>query len=198
MSQSPQDINLITMKPTLEQLIDINSDGEPVITGTEVRVEEILSKMAVGWFLGDIMEAYEFPTDKPILAAVAYAASLPLQHPLATKLHQYREHLKQKVRGILTELKQCFKVLYGSQLVQIVLFGSQARGEPNPGSDIDVLVVLKEPVNFEIEDKLLSEVVAELSLRYTEVINCILVNDEDFQYSQEPLLRNVRLEGIVI
>ena len=195
----------LIMEPTLErqfdieqQLIDTDSYGRPVIVGTGITVEAILSKLAAGWFLGDIMEAYEFPNDKPILAAFAYAASLPLQHPLATKLHQYREHLKQKVRGILTELKQCFKVLYGSRLVQIVLFGSQARGEPNPGSDIDVLVVLREPVNFEIEDKLLSEVVAELSLRYTEVINCILINENDFQYSQEPLLRNVRLEGIVI
>lgn len=145
------------MEPTLEQLIDmIDTDpsGSPVIAGTEVTVEEILSQLAAGWFLGDIMEAHGWTTDKPVLAAVAYAESLPPQHPLAMKRNQYREHLKQKVRGILTEVKQHFEALYGSRLVQIVLFGSQARGDANPGSDIDILVVLKGPVDYKLPHRI--------------------------------------------
>lgn len=173
-------------------------EGEPIISGTSITVAEILNKLTEGWCLSDIMETYSFPTDKPILNAVAYTELLPFQHPLANKLKQYREHLKQKVSAILTELKQCFEVLYGEQLVQIVLFGSQARGDANPGSDIDVLVVLKGPVDFEVENSLPSRVLAELSLRHTEVLNCIFMNDFDFQHSQEPLLRNIRQEGVFI
>lgn len=183
---------------TQEQLIGPNSKGEPVIAGTGVTVEEVLSKVATGGFLGDIMEAYEFSTDKPIMAAVAYAESLPPQHPLATKLRQYREKLKQKVRGILIELRQRLKMLYGDRLLQVILFGSQARGDANPGSDIDVLVVLKGSVDSEVEDSLPSQILAELSLRYSEVINCIFMSDFDFQHSQDPLLRNIRREGVVI
>jgi predicted nucleotidyltransferase/uncharacterized protein (DUF433 family) len=181
-----------------EYLIETDSYGEPVLAQTGVTVEEILSKMAAGWFLGDIMKVYQFSTDKPIMAAVAYAESLPPRHCLATKLHQYREQLKQKVRGILTELRQRLKMLYGERLVQVVLFGSQARCDANPGSDIDVLVVLEGAVNSEDDNLLPSELLAELSLRYSEVINCIFMSDFDFQYSQEPLLRNVRREGVVI
>ncbi len=181
-----------------QQLIDTDSYDRPVITQTKVTVEEILSKMATGWFLGDIMEAYEFPTDKPILAAVAYAESLPAQDRVATKLNQYREYLKQKVTSILTELKQRLKNLYGERLVQIVLFGSQARGNANPGSDIDVLIVLKGQVDSEVESLPPNKLLAELSLQYSEVISCIFMSDFDFQHSQEPLLRNVRREGVVI
>ena len=82
--------------------------------------------------------------------------------------------------------------------MQVVLFGSQARGNPNPGSDIDVLVVLEEPFDSEYENSLLSEILAELSLRHSEVINCVLMSEADFQHSQELLLSNVRREGIVI
>ena len=82
--------------------------------------------------------------------------------------------------------------------MQVVLFGSQARGDANPASDIDVLVVLKGPFDSEVENSLSSKLLAELSLRYSEAISCIFISDFDFQHSQEPLLRNVRQEGVVV
>lgn len=186
------------MELVLEQKISINLEGKPVITGSSVTLKEILEKLAAGYFLGDIMGIGGFSTDKPILAAVAYAESLPLKHPLAILLQQYRHNLKQKVEGILIALKRCFQELYGECVVQLILFGSQARGDAKPGSDIDVLVVLKELINFELENQQMSEIVAQLSLRYTEVINCIFVDENAFQHRQEPLLRNVRLEGAIV
>lgn len=36
---------------------------------------------------------------------------------------------------------------YGERLKQLVLFGSQARGDADPESDIDLLVVLAGPVD---------------------------------------------------
>lgn len=186
------------MEEILVQQIDIDSERRPVIAGTSVSVEEILEKLAAGYLLGDIMDICGFSTDRSILAAVIYAESLPLKHPLAILLQQYRQNLKQKVKGMLTELMYCFKELYRERLVQLVLFGSQARGNAKPGSDIDVLVVLKEAADCEIENQQMSEIVAQLSLRYTEVINCIFVDENAFQYSQEPLLRNVRREGAIV
>lgn len=78
------------------------------------------------------------------------------------------------------------------------MFGSQFRGDAKLVPDVDVLVVLKEPVDFEIEDQQMSEIVAQLSLQYTEVINCIFVDENAFQHSQEPLLCNVRQEGVIV
>ena len=54
--------------------------------------------------------------------------------------------MNKNLTTILAELRQQLEAVYGSRLVKLVLFGSQARGDAEPGSDIDVLVVLKGPV----------------------------------------------------
>jgi predicted nucleotidyltransferase len=38
----------------------------------------------------------------------------------------------------LTTLRDYFQVVYGSQLVHLILFGSQARQEAHSDSDIDI------------------------------------------------------------
>ena len=54
------------------------------------------------------------------------------------------------VKRILRKLCKRFKVVYGDQLAHMVLFGSRARGDAEPDSDIDVLVVLHGSVNPDI------------------------------------------------
>jgi predicted nucleotidyltransferase len=51
-----------------------------------------------------------------------------------------------KLKNILTQLRSHFEQLYGDRLTEMVLYGSQARGDAHPDSHIDVLVVLKAPV----------------------------------------------------
>jgi predicted nucleotidyltransferase len=55
--------------------------------------------------------------------------------------------MNKKLTAILAELRRRFEALYGARLVQMLLFGSQARGDAEPGSDIDVLVVLRGEVS---------------------------------------------------
>jgi predicted nucleotidyltransferase len=43
---------------------------------------------------------------------------------------------------ILQEFCHGLEQIYGSRLVRVVLFGSQARDEAEPDSDIDVMLVL--------------------------------------------------------
>jgi predicted nucleotidyltransferase len=47
---------------------------------------------------------------------------------------------------IVARLRRRFQVLYGERLVKLILYGSQARRDAGPYSDIDILVVLKSPV----------------------------------------------------
>ena len=49
------------------------------------------------------------------------------------------------VNKILKELNQGLKLLYGDKLKGVFLFGSYARGEQDPESDFDVLIVLTLP-----------------------------------------------------
>jgi predicted nucleotidyltransferase len=48
---------------------------------------------------------------------------------------------------LLNELKSSLVELYGDRLFSVILFGSHARGEATSESDIDVMIVLADPVN---------------------------------------------------
>ncbi len=100
---------------------------------------------------------------------------------------------------ILSELKQRLRSLYGDTLVKMVLYGSQARGDAVPDSDVDVLVVLKDDhlsPSAEITRTLPD--VAEVSLNHDIVISCVFIPATRFEHEQSPLLLNVRREGTVI
>lgn len=103
-----------------------------------------------------------------------------------------------KVQLILIELRRCFEVLYAERLVHLVLFGSQARGDAEPSSDIDVLVVLKGQVSPGEEIARTSEIKAALSLQYDVVISCTYVSADRYATERSPLLLNVRREGIIV
>jgi len=46
---------------------------------------------------------------------------------------------KKYVHSLITGIKECYK----DNLVSLVIFGSYARNENNPKSDIDILIVLE-------------------------------------------------------
>jgi len=79
-----------------------------------------------------------------------------------------------------------------------MLFGSQARGDADPGSDIDVLVVLEGQVRPGEEIRRTLDPVAELSLENNVVFSCIFVPRERFENELSPLLINVRRDGVAV
>ncbi|OUC13119.1 MAG: nucleotidyltransferase [Alkalinema sp. CACIAM 70d] len=102
------------------------------------------------------------------------------------------------LQPILSQLKQALTELYGDRLLHLMLFGSQARGDAEPGSDIDVLVVLKPPVNPGEEIKRTGQAVADLSLHYDVVISCLFMDEIYYQTRNGSLLRNIRKEGVLL
>lgn len=97
-----------------------------------------------------------------------------------------------------SELKPRLQALYGDRLVEMILYGSQARGDAVDGSDIDVLVVLKGEVNPGREIDRVSETVADICLRHEVVISSFFMDEQRFRERNGPLLRNVRREGVRI
>lgn len=106
--------------------------------------------------------------------------------------------MNEKLQVILRKLRSRFEEIYGDRLVKMVLFGSQARGDAQSDSDIDVLVVLKGEVNPGEEIEKTGNIVAELSLENNEVISCLYMDEHRFTHRNGPLLRNIRKEGIVL
>ena len=102
------------------------------------------------------------------------------------------------VSCIVTELRCRLQRLYGDRLERLVLFGSQARGDAEAGSDLDVLVVLDGPVNPAEEIAGTGQVIAALSLEHDVVISCTYVSADRYAAEQSPLLMNVRREGVSV
>ena len=106
--------------------------------------------------------------------------------------------LAPKITAVLAELRRRFQQLYGDRLGAVVLFGSQARGDAELGSDIDVLVVLEGPVQPCLEVERSGSILTEVSLQFDELVSCIFVDLQDFERRNTPLLMNVRREGVLI
>jgi predicted nucleotidyltransferase len=99
---------------------------------------------------------------------------------------------------ILREFREGFEQIYGPRLVRVVLFGSQARDEAEPDSDIDVMLVLQGAVDPHREIQRLSSFTSGLSLKHDVVISCVYVSEEGFDHEQSPLMLNVRREGVLV
>ena len=103
-----------------------------------------------------------------------------------------------RLNTILREFRDGLEQIYGPRLVRIVLFGSQARDEAEPDSDIDVMVVLLGPVNPHEEIRRLSAFKAELCLKYDVVVSCAYVSEAEYRQDGTPLMLNVRREGVPV
>ncbi|HBB32262.1 MAG TPA: nucleotidyltransferase [Cyanobacteria bacterium UBA8803] len=106
--------------------------------------------------------------------------------------------MDEQIQTILTKACQPIKKLYGEQLDKIVLFGSQARGDARPDSDIDILIVLKNHFDYSQESDRISVLIADLCLEYNVLISCAFATREQFQQHNSGFFRNIRREGVAI
>lgn len=104
--------------------------------------------------------------------------------------------MRTQVHSIIKELRRQLEALYGPRLVRMVLYGSQARGDAEPGSDIDVLVVLQGPVSPGVEIARTSDIINSRSLSHGVVLSRAFMSSDRFGYEQSPRLMNIRREEV--
>ena len=99
---------------------------------------------------------------------------------------------------LLNELKCGLVELYGDRLFSLILFGSHARGEATSESDIDVMVVLGDPVNAVEERAKMSSLFWYFLREYDELVSIIPISKSRFLEGKISFLRVVKREGIEI
>lgn len=95
----------------------------------------------------------------------------------------------------LTAFEAAIRERLGDHLTQIILYGSRARGDNDPDSDYDLLLVVDE-VTPEV-NRIIDDVAGDCFCEYSRLFPVIAVSEERFKNDlYEPLLINVRREGI--
>lgn len=102
------------------------------------------------------------------------------------------------INPVLNELKQELQELYGERLAYITLYGSQARNEATPDSDIDILVALHGNIEPCAEISNTGEIVSKISLHYDTVLSCLFISEKEYLNHISPLLLNIRREGVTL
>ena len=96
----------------------------------------------------------------------------------------------------VSEIMRSLHELYGDRLAYITLYGSHARNEATPDSDIDILVVLQGNVKPCTEITNTGEIISQLSLQFDTVLSCLFISETEYLNHISPLLLNIRREGI--
>jgi predicted nucleotidyltransferase len=103
--------------------------------------------------------------------------------------------------AILSEVKEEILKLYGDKLEQLILYGSYARNEQEPESDIDIMIFWDEDEAAlrKYRDKIV-DIMTNLSLKYDTFIS--LTKETVSRYNEYldalPYFKNVYNEGIEI
>jgi len=90
------------------------------------------------------------------------------------------------------------RALYGKRLRKVVLFGSWARGDAHPESDIDLLVVLDRADDRVQELERMDPILYKHSLDNDSVVSVLVVSESDYTSAQRPTLIRARAEGVPI
>jgi predicted nucleotidyltransferase len=102
------------------------------------------------------------------------------------------------VRPVLHQFKTGAKTLYGKKLKNVILYGSWARGEAGPESDIDLLVVLQGEIIPGREIDRMLDLITDLNLEHTVLLAVLPVSESEYIKVNSPLLLNIRREGVTI
>jgi uncharacterized protein len=96
---------------------------------------------------------------------------------------------------LLKEVKSFLQEVSGDRLKGAVLYDSDARGEANPDSDIDILVLLEGPIHIWRDLRTNIQALYLLSLKYGRPISPKPVDIKQYKAAKYPLYINARREG---
>jgi predicted nucleotidyltransferase len=103
-----------------------------------------------------------------------------------------------KRKKLLLVLRKELEHIFGDDLYQILLYGSHARGEERADSDLDILVILHNEVDYAYLIRMTSAMISRLCLENEVVISRAFISRFRYEHERSPFVLNVQQEGIPI
>jgi predicted nucleotidyltransferase len=103
---------------------------------------------------------------------------------------------RQEALDITAKVREGLEAIYKGRLRGVYLYGSAARDQLTPDSDIDIAVVLDEISSRFAEHERTSQLAADLSLEYDTVVTLLFVTGADLADGTFLIYRTIKREGI--
>ncbi|WP_420456762.1 nucleotidyltransferase domain-containing protein [Rubrivirga sp.] len=102
------------------------------------------------------------------------------------------------IRAAIAEATARLSAIYGPRLARVVLYGSYARGDAGPDSDVDLLLVLRGDVEPYTEIRRTGELALDLLLDHGADVSIQPYGIRDAEDERRPFVRNVLADGVTL
>ncbi|HEY7214675.1 MAG TPA: nucleotidyltransferase domain-containing protein [Thermoanaerobaculia bacterium] len=99
---------------------------------------------------------------------------------------------------IRKEIRPRLEAVFQGRFRGALLFGSEARGEAEEDSDVDIMVLLREPVELGKDLERIVEALYPLQLQVDRPLHALPVSSEAFKAGQYSLYRTAQREGLYL
>jgi len=103
---------------------------------------------------------------------------------------------RQEALEIASKVRSKLEKLYGQRLRGVYLYGSAARDQLTPESDIDIAIVLEKLTNRYAEIKRTSKLGSDLTLETSTLVTFLFVDETDLRDGRFSIHRAIKEEGI--
>lgn len=119
---------------------------------------------------------------------------------ISEKMTKDLKYLNLKELEAIKELKRRLKETYGEKLKEIRLFGSKARGDFDPESDIDIFLLFNSDIDWKFENEVW-DLAYEIDLQFGVLFNVIIFSTKQLKDPKMrilPFFRSVKKEGVKV
>ncbi|MCW5853230.1 MAG: nucleotidyltransferase domain-containing protein [Anaerolineae bacterium] len=104
--------------------------------------------------------------------------------------------IQEQSRVIIERCKRVLQQHYGPRFRGLILYGSVARHQAEPQSDLDLLVLLTQPFDYCVEVRRIIDLLYPIQLESERLISAKPVAVEAFEHGDSQLYRNAKREGV--
>ena len=105
---------------------------------------------------------------------------------------------RQQALGIAAKVRSELEKLYGQRLAGVYLYGSAARDQLTPDSDIDIAIVLDEIQSRFEEIERTGQLGSDVSLEYNTLVTFFFISESDFKEGVFTIHRVIKREGVLV